>query len=44
MEKINKTFIIGLSPNNKLVKEYKNSLSNLTSEQFEHLSFEQLLF
>ena len=35
MKKIDKSFIIGLSPNHKLVKEYKNSLKDLSVEQFE---------
>ena len=35
MKKNNKNLLIGLSPNNKLFKEYKNSLISLTKEQLE---------
>ena len=33
--KFNKKLLIGLSPNSKLIKEYKNSLIRLTPEQWE---------
>jgi LAGLIDADG DNA endonuclease family len=35
MYRINKQLLIGLSPNNNLVKEYKNSLTNLSKEQWD---------
>lgn len=35
MNKINKNTLIGVSPNSKLFKEYKNSLTCLTKEQWE---------
>jgi hypothetical protein len=35
MNKINKQQLIGLSPNSNLFKQYKNSLTNLSQEQWE---------
>ena len=32
---MNKQNLIGLSPNSKLIKEYKNSLTSLSVEQWE---------
>ena len=35
MSKINKNLLIGKSPNSRLIKEYKKSLTNLTTDQWE---------
>lgn len=35
MSKINKNLLIGISPNSRMIREYKESLTSLTSDQWE---------
>ena len=35
MSKINKNLLIGISPNSRMIREYKESLTSLTTDQWE---------